>query len=669
MKRLSFALALLLASVVWPGLLGFAAAESGDATFLAPGEMAVAELSGGAAFEFVAPTNSVYDVWLFPAEEEPARVHAELWQGDRLAAEGEGGMPALSLRLTAGAAYTLRLSGSGWARLEVARHALSRCFDQPVALNARGDVYAKAFAREGDAHWYVLDAEDGLPLALVAVPGEEGVRLTALLFDEEGRLLSEAARTTGGACLLDLNPAAGRRYRVRLRAEDGATGMYELRLARSENGTLADRVTLAEPSLSLRGRSSHRLTARVSPEGAGGVLYWESSNPAAVRVDAGGLVTGLGEGAAVVTAYAAGGESDRCRVEVLPVPVASVSLLSRRLSLNVGDDAAIECEVLPANASDPRLAYAAWPEGVVKIDRQGVLRGVGVGTARVTVRSLDGGHEDTLTVEVSPAPKRRRALLVGEQNYAATVAAVRTGSVNSVAALRSMLRGLSFGGDGFQVTALLDASRDGVLAAIRDAFAEAAEGDVSLFYITCHGYYAGGMTCFQLYDGSVLTAAELARALRAVEGEVLAVIDCCGSGGVIGRASDTGDILSGIDAVFEGAAGPPALGTSRFKVLASAALEQDSYRLGFSGDAAESDMATVFARALCEAGGWSVDRAARSAMRADADGDGGVTLNELHAYCARRVAWYLDQAGGGEYAQTVQVWPENDGTMVFERRN
>ncbi len=195
---------------------------------------------------------------------------------------------------------------------------------------------------------------------------------------------------------------------------------------------------------------------------------------------------------------------------------------------------------------------------------------------------------------------------------------------------------------------------------------------MSLFYITCHGYYAGGMTCLQMYDGSVLAAAELAQALRGLSGEVVVLIDCCGSGGAIGRASDTSDILRGVDAVFGGLVGPAALGGSRFRVLASAALEQDSYRLSFSADAAESGMATVFARALCDAGGWSLDAASRSAMRADADYDGAVTMNELCAYAARRVAWYLNLAGSqtgepGRYVQSVQAWPEGDGLVVFRR--
>ena len=55
----------------------------------------------------------MYDVWLFPVGEGPVSARAELWQGQTLVGEGEGTMPALSLRLTAGTTYTLRLTGEG----------------------------------------------------------------------------------------------------------------------------------------------------------------------------------------------------------------------------------------------------------------------------------------------------------------------------------------------------------------------------------------------------------------------------------------------------------------------------------------------------------------------------------------------------------------------------
>lgn len=664
-----------LAAVLWPGSIdvGFSEASAEAVDLSASGTFTEVDLDAGpTAYDFIAPSGSVYDVWLFPAEADAPEVEAKLWRGDRLVAEGEGGMPALSLRLAAGVEYRLVLSGSGRGRLELARHALSRCYALPMLLKADGDVYSKAFVREGDAHWYALDADSERPVSLLAVPGRQDMRLDALLIDGGGRLVKAGSHTAGGASLLDFVPETGERYWVRISCPEGGTGMYDLRLDRLTSDALPEQVILSRRSVTIEGRDTVTLTAAVSPEGTADTLYWESAQSSVARVDSRGRVTGRAAGQTVITATAPGGASDFCVVEVRPVAVTGVALLSRQMTLSVGDDAAIECDVLPENATNTRLVYEAKPEGIVGVDTGGVLRGIAEGDATVTVRSQDGGLSDSLSVHVNPAPRRWRAILVGEQNYAEGVAAVRTGSIHSVSGMRSMLENLSFDGARFQVNTLLDASRDEVLAGIENGFIEAGDRDLSLFYITCHGYYAGGMTCLQMYDGSVLAAAELAQALRTVKGDVLVVIDCCGSGGVIGRASSTADILKGIIGVFDGSLGPSVLGTSRFRVLASAALEQESYRVSFNSSAGESDMSTVFARALCEAGGWSIDRGANTALRADRNYDGRVTLTELYTYAARRVMWYLNLTATltgvtDQYVQTVQLWPEGDGLVVMQR--
>ena len=674
-KRFLLYIAVVFAAVLWPGLIDAAVAEGSAGTpggdVLPAGALVGVDLDAGVAvYEFVPPTGSVYDVWLFPGEDGAPEVSAKLWRGERLVAEGQGGMPVLSLRLAAGVTYRLELEGAGRGRLELARHALSRCFALPILLKSTGDAYAKAFVREGDVHWYALEGD--APVSLLAVPSQQGMSLEALLFDGEGRLQKVGTNTARGACLLNFTPQAGKRYALRLTCPAGGTGLYDLKLEQLHGEAPPERVALDGHSLVIEGRDTVQLTASVTPEGTAGSLYWESSRNAVARVDDQGRVTGQAAGTAVITVYAAEGVSDACAVEVRPVAVTGVTLLSGQITLSVGDDAAIECDVLPENASDTRLIYEVQPKGIVEIDSQGVLRGLAEGEATVTVRSRDGGFSDSLSVRVNPAPRRWRALLVGEQNYAEGVAAVRTGSIHSVTGMRSMLENLSFDGARYQVSTLLDASRDEVLAAIENSLFDASEMDLSLFYITCHGYYAGGMTCLQMYDGSVLAAAELAQALRKVKGDVLVVIDCCGSGGVIGRASDTGDILKGIDAVFDGTVGPAVMGTSRFRVLASAALEQESYRVSFSSSAGETDMSTVFARALCEAGGWSIDRSARTALRADRNYDGRVTLTELYSYVARRVMWTLNMTGTltgatEQYVQSVQLWPEGDGLVIMQR--
>ncbi len=652
-----------------------AASGLGSGAFAMPealpsGPLNLVELTPeGVSYSFVPVSNSIYDVCLFPVDDGLQDVRAELWLDGELIAAGKNSMLPVSSRLTADAHYILRLSGTGTVRLEIARHALSRCFAMPMEMDAAGDEYAKAIARSGDVHWYSIAPQTGMPVIAAAVTGSEGMRLAATLFGPDGRVLGEAAPTGSGGFMLDFLPEPGSRYYIRVYDRDGGVGSYTLMTAAGDAALMPESLSVTRTELVLPGRSSARLTAEILPAGACDVILWETSDQDVARVSANGRVTGVGEGTAVITAYAPGGLSAQCAVTVEHVPVESVSMLSDSIRMHVGDDASLECELLPANASDPYFEFSAEPAGVVEITGPGVLRAVGEGEAVITVTTRDGGHTASAAVTVEPAVKRYRALLVGQQNYAATVAAERPGTATSVNGLRSMLETLSYDGSIFRVATRMNGSRDQVLADIRDVFSGAAEQDLSVFYITCHGYYADGVTFLQMADGSVLTANELELALRGVPGEVVVMIDCCGSGGVIGRAGTPGDILSGITSVFRGNVGGTAFTASKYKVIASATLEQDSYRVSFDAEASPSGMATVFARALCEAVGWNIDTASRSALRADVNYDSTVTFTELTNYVRRRVMWYLDQAGAqpGSYVQTVVAWPEASTSPLFSR--
>lgn len=630
------------------------------------GALLTVDLSRGTReYRFVPGSGSVYDICVFPVG-KPSAVKTALYEGDTLLAESGDTLTAISERLTAGAAYTLKLTGGGVVRLEVARHALSRCFEMPMALAPDGDSYAKAIAKPGDVHWYAVTAASDNPVVLAGLPDAPALYLEAKLFDSAGHLLMEAARTAGGAFLMDYIPVPNAEYRIRISASGGGTGLYSLMTAQGEGG-LPEALELSETDLHINGRETRPLAARLSPRGSLNATLWESSDPSVARVSQNGDVTGAEPGTAMVTAYGAGGVYARCRVEVRRVPVKGLTLNTNDIELNAGDAIDLQWSVIPENATEPRVYFALDPaEGIATVDAAGTLTALEEGSATLTVQTLDGGFEASTEITIRPAPMRCRALLIGEQNYAATLASTRQGSANSVAGMRSMLNHLSGGGSRFEVTTALDVSRDGALKAIRDAFDGAADGDMALLYITCHGYYADGMTCLQMYDGSILTAQELRCALDQVPGQIVLLADFCGSGGFIARAGTPDDILSGIDAVFGGTIGASLFSGSRYRVLASASIEQDSYRIGFERREGESAMATVFARALCEGCGWHIGRAARGALLADYDADGAVSLNELYRYTARRVEHYLS-LGGGSYVQTVRVSPEGDTAALFVR--
>lgn len=652
-----------------PGLLSGALAMSGDVATqsannrMQPGALVRVDLTGKPLeYDFTPSANGLYDVYLFPEEDSLAAKVEVLLDGEVIAS-GEGNMRVLSCRLNDGTDYVIRLTGQGAAYLEVARETLSRCFDMPLELTD-GEGYSKLIARAGDVHWYAFTTSWSGAAILSGTPQELGLRLRIWLFDAQGRLLATSDTLASGASVLSAQLQSGASYRVRVAAIGESTGKYLLSNQRSAVTARPESVRLSTENLTLQGREKTTLRAETLPAGVCPLVYMSSSDPSVAMALPDGTIAGRQPGSVVITAYAYGGASATCRVVVEEVKVEGVELSYDTLTMTVGEEASLSVQLIPENASDTALTFVTEDERVVTVDERGKVSAVGEGSAKVVAITGDGGFTDVVFVTVEPAPRRYRALLIGEQNYASTVEQLRPGSIQSVESIAKLLETASFGGNSYEVTTLMDAPRDSVIEGIRSAFADAGEGDLSLVYITCHGFYKAGMTFFVMADGSVLSAAELERELRGVPGEIVLMVDCCGSGGLLGEAGTTDDILEGVTSVFQGAVGGASVRGSRYRVIASALLDQDSYRISFSEDG-EAGMATVFARAFCDAAGWSIDRDAQSAMNADADYNGEITLNELDVYMSRRVRWYLNLAG--DYAQNVRVYPEGSDFVLFAR--
>lgn len=617
-----------------------------------------ADLSKAAfQFDYTPPANSEYALYLFSADGSSVFAEAELLENGEIIASGAGSGEILSQWLVSGTEYTVRVYGSGNAVIEMSRNALSRCYGDPLRVKENSSN-GKMIARAYDAHWYAFTAEEDGKMMLCGVSDESGMRLQALLLDESGSLIAPFEPLDGGACKTEFETEAGKTYYIRINEPNGAEGYYHLNLIRADNPA-APMFAIENRAVSLGG--SIDLTIGMDGE----ALLWTSDDPETAFVSQDGRVTGMKEGSAMITAYGTG-TSAACRVDVKRIPLEGIAFMGKIIRLAAGDDTSIELEFTPADASVQDVRFSIDDPSLAQISENGVLQALKAGKTTLRVYSGDGRFTDSARIEIAPAAKRYRALLVGEQNYPASVNTTRNGSENSVNAIAAMLDTMRYESAAFQVKKCADLSKAELIYEIRSHFRRATEQDISLLYISCHGSYSGGMSFLELSDGSSLAVRDLERELRGIPGTVVVMIDCCGSGGAIGKSSDYAAFARGVTGEFA----RPAIALSKYKVICSAGLDQDSFRIAFNENADSGVMATVFARALCDGAGWNIDRNIRSAMGADRDYDRAVSLGELSEYMQRRVNWYLDIASdltGGQYIQSVQVYPEDDPFVLFER--
>ncbi len=165
-------------------------------------------------------------------------------------------------------------------------------------------------------------------------------------------------------------------------------------------------VTLDRTSLTLPFGGSYTLTASLSPANASNKsVAWESSDPSIAAVDAAGTVTGVKDGTAVITVRTAdGGKTATCAVTVTPpVHVTGVTLPDSKMTLAEGAFVFLKASVSPGNATDKTVTWQSSNPAVAAVDADGMVTGVSVGKATITVKTKDGGKTAECEFTITPA--------------------------------------------------------------------------------------------------------------------------------------------------------------------------------------------------------------------------------------------------------------------------
>ena len=157
-----------------------------------------------------------------------------------------------------------------------------------------------------------------------------------------------------------------------------------------------------DPSMSLVIGESKTMTPVFTPSDATNKLViWSSSDEAVVKVDSYGVVTGVSEGAAAISALTVdGGKTALCVVTVTKPKVTGVTLDKTSLSLTVGSTGTLKATVKPDGA-DNGVTWSSSDKTVATVSSSGKVTAVKAGTAVITVKTKDGGKTAKCTVTVT----------------------------------------------------------------------------------------------------------------------------------------------------------------------------------------------------------------------------------------------------------------------------
>ncbi len=185
--------------------------------------------------------------------------------------------------------------------------------------------------------------------------------------------------------------------------------LYNVKVVvKDSKGTVSEKIvdvnvknkfTISETSASIGVGESLTLKATTT---TGGSIKWSSSDSKVATVSSKGVVKGVSEGSAAITAKdSKTGESLKCTVKVSKVVLTSVKLPVSSLTLVKGESYTIKPTIVPENG---KVKYSTSNKAVATVTSGGVVKAVKAGTANITVSDPNGSKKAVLKVSVENKP-------------------------------------------------------------------------------------------------------------------------------------------------------------------------------------------------------------------------------------------------------------------------
>ncbi len=179
------------------------------------------------------------------------------------------------------------------------------------------------------------------------------------------------------------------------------------------DGPVAEKVTVTPETASVEVGETVQLEAAVEPANTGFEIVWTSDNPDVASVDDNGLVTGIANGYAAISA-SAGGKTGSCSITVVGLPLESIDLEEESLDLTEGDEVSLTLNIIPEGAAYDNISWTSSAPEIASVSN-GVISALREGQAVITV-DVDG-MTDRCTVNVRLRPLSVGSLIYTDGSY------------------------------------------------------------------------------------------------------------------------------------------------------------------------------------------------------------------------------------------------------------
>lgn len=160
-------------------------------------------------------------------------------------------------------------------------------------------------------------------------------------------------------------------------------------------------ISINNSNISVVAGKTKNLKYILTPDGASATVRWQSSNENIVKVSSTGVITGISEGTATITATTEKGLSAICTVSVIAAPNAVELPPNKEVML--GYSTKLEPKLTPVN-SETTYKWKFDNTYIASVSSNGTVTGKGVGSTNITV-TTDNGLTATTLITVKNAPE------------------------------------------------------------------------------------------------------------------------------------------------------------------------------------------------------------------------------------------------------------------------